>query len=70
MAGSPKGETRNASTNMAMHPVSNPAKKAADCQQDKNRTRKAAARPRDAGEERDHRHGEDQHKNKGGHDNF
>ena len=25
MAGSPKGETRNASTSMAMHPVFNPA---------------------------------------------
>ena len=28
MAGSPKGETRNASTSMAIHPVCSPAKKA------------------------------------------
>ena len=69
MAGSPKGETRNASTNMAMHPVSNPAKKT----QIASRTKTAHARPQHAPamqERNEITATEDQHKNKGGHDNF
>ena len=47
-----------------------PCEKTAGRQQDKGGTRQPAERARDAGEEREHRHSEDQRQNKGGRDNF
>ena len=47
-----------------------PCEKTADRQQNENRTRQPTERPCDAGEEREHRHSEDQRQNKGGRDDF
>ena len=47
-----------------------PCEKGAGRQQDENRTRQPAHRPRYAGEEREHRHNEHQRQNKGSRDDF
>ena len=47
-----------------------PREKGAGRQQDKYRTRKAAARARDAGKEREHRHNEHHRQDKGSRDDF
>ena len=73
MAGSPKGETRNASTSMAMQPSFQSGKASRrTASTDKDRTRKAAMHTAPAMQERnvEHRHSEDQRQNKGGRDDF
>ena len=51
-------------------PGMQPCEKGAGRQQDENRTRQPAHRPRYAGEEREHRHNEHQRQNKGSRDDF